>query len=146
MNNEFIPYRPDVPVRRYRRSLPHWRQKGCSYFVTFRTADSLPSERWVELKAELAILRRASPTVLNRHDRLEQIRLQKLFDKWLEAGYGRCPFRSPEAAQLVAGSLCFFDGQRYVLDEFVVMPNHVHTIVLPFDDYPLESILQSRNS
>ena len=34
----------------YTRRLPHWRQKGASYFVTFRLADSLPKEKLEELK------------------------------------------------------------------------------------------------
>ncbi|HSG71752.1 MAG TPA: hypothetical protein VLA12_15120, partial [Planctomycetaceae bacterium] len=33
---------PDLPVRIYRRHLPHWRQEGATYFLTFRLADSIP--------------------------------------------------------------------------------------------------------
>ena len=29
-------------IVKHRRTLPHWEQSGCSYFVTFRLADSLP--------------------------------------------------------------------------------------------------------
>ena len=33
--------RTDIPVTVYYRHLPHWRQDGATYFVTFRLADSL---------------------------------------------------------------------------------------------------------
>jgi putative transposase len=38
----------------YNKVLPHWRQKGCTYFVTFRLADSIPQSimaRWVHERA-----------------------------------------------------------------------------------------------
>ena len=34
----------------YKRNLPHWRQEGATYFVTFRLADSLPREAIRELQ------------------------------------------------------------------------------------------------
>jgi type I restriction enzyme R subunit len=36
--------------------------------------------------------------------------------------------RWPELAQVVADSLMHFDGDRYLLTDFVVMPNHVHLL------------------
>jgi hypothetical protein len=41
--------REDLPLTRYARHLPHWRQPGATYFVTFRLADSLPKEKLHEL-------------------------------------------------------------------------------------------------
>jgi putative transposase len=38
-------------MRSYVRHLPHWRQEGVTYFVTFRLADSLPQSRLRELDA-----------------------------------------------------------------------------------------------
>jgi hypothetical protein len=32
---------PDIPVTFYYRHLPHWRQDGATYFVTFRLAEHL---------------------------------------------------------------------------------------------------------
>jgi hypothetical protein len=40
----------DRPVRRYLRHLPHWRQDGATYFVTFRLADSIPEAKLIELQ------------------------------------------------------------------------------------------------
>ena len=36
---------PDKRIRIYTRHLPHRRQDGATYFVTFRLADSLPEDR-----------------------------------------------------------------------------------------------------
>jgi putative transposase len=36
--------------------------------------------------------------------------------------------RRPELGQIVAKSLKHFDGDRYDLTDFVVMPNHVHLL------------------
>ena len=40
---------PDKPVTVYVRHLPHWRQEGATYFVTFRLHDSLPQSKLQEL-------------------------------------------------------------------------------------------------
>jgi REP element-mobilizing transposase RayT len=47
----------------------------------------------------------------------------------LDKGMGACVLRRPELNQIVADSLRHFDGSRYHLGDFVVMPNHVHLIV-----------------
>ena len=36
---------PEADFQVYRRSLPHWRQAGVKYFVTFHLADSLPTKK-----------------------------------------------------------------------------------------------------
>ncbi len=43
-------------------------------------------------------------------------------------------------------SLRHFDSERYMLDDFVVMPNHVHAIVKPVGDHALSEILHSWKS
>src|SRR6266581_288615 len=45
----FVPLDEQRAVRIYQRNLPHWRQEGCAYFVTFRLGDSIPDgvrRRW----------------------------------------------------------------------------------------------------
>jgi type I restriction enzyme R subunit len=51
--------------------------------------------------------------------------------------------RRPELSQIVADSLCHFDGDRYELTDFVVMPNHVHLLVAFPDE---ESLLKQCES
>jgi len=35
-----------------------------------------------------------------------------------------------------------FDGTRYDVDALVLMPNHVHAIIVPRDDYNLSTLLK----
>jgi REP element-mobilizing transposase RayT len=64
----------------------------------------------------------------------------------LDQGYGACVLEIPEVKLLVERTLRHFDGQRYSLDEFEVMPNHVHALVTPIGQYALSSILHSWKS
>jgi REP element-mobilizing transposase RayT len=57
---------------------------------------------------------------------LKSVNDQQLLD--LDSGPGRCLLRRPERAEIVANSLLHFDGERYRMGDFVVMPNHVHLL------------------
>lgn len=46
----------------------------------------------------------------------------------LDECHGACVLKRPELARIVAESLMHFDGQRYRMGDFVVMPNHVHLL------------------
>ncbi len=54
--------------------------------------------------------------------------------------------RDARVAALVEGALLFFDGQRYRLHAWVVMPNHVHVLFTPLDAWTLSSIVGSWKS
>src|SRR5436309_3071455 len=49
-------------------------------------------------------------------------------ERYLDTGAGACHLRRAEIGGLVAGAVKFFNEQRYVLREWVVMPNHVHVL------------------
>ncbi len=140
---------PHESVMIYTRHLPHWRQRGASYFVTFRLGDSLPQEKLDELKRikRRALLdRQQSGEADHKSGALEylaRITYEKS-ERWLDQGMGRCVLRSPEAREIVAESLHFFDGTHYELSSYVIMPNHVHLIVRPLIGFELETILQGR--
>ena len=54
-----------------------------------------------------------------------------LSDRWndhLDELHGACLLRRPELARIVSASLRHFDAERYLLADFVVMPNHVHIL------------------
>jgi len=68
------------------------------------------------------------------------------FHKWLDSGLGECRLKSPEISAIVEKALRFFDGDRYWLGHFVVMPNHVHVLVRPLGEHNLSSILHSWKS
>jgi REP element-mobilizing transposase RayT len=130
-----------------RRNLPHWEQHGATYFVTFRLADSVPASLRAEWREELDRWLAHhpkpwdSPTAFEYHERFVQSR-----EDWLDRGHGSCLLRDPAAAQTVADALRHFDGDRYVLDAFVVMPNHVHALVQPAPAHSLSDLLHSWKS
>ena len=130
--------------------LPHWTRDGAIYAVTFRLADSLPDEvlrSWREERD--AIKERAGQqgrdlTSVER-GRLHRLHSEKI-ESLLDAGAGACPLRIPEVAALVGGALRHFDGGRYELHEWCVMPNHVHVILRPMGGHALDEILHSWKS
>ncbi len=102
------------------------------YYVTFRLADSLPQpllKQWREDRARWLKLnpRPWSEDVARQYAR----NFQGPMEKWLDAGYGSLALRDPAKREVVANALRFFDGERCALDAFVVMPNHVHALVVP---------------
>src|SRR5690348_11326159 len=133
-----------------RGALPHLKREGGTYFVTFRQAGTLPEEVLLQFKPEReAILRQAevAKRPLTWHEQEELFRwYSNRVDKYLDAGYGICHLREPELAGIVAGAIRFFDGQRYELRAWVVMPNHVHAVVWPMPGWTLGNILHSWKS
>jgi REP element-mobilizing transposase RayT len=67
-------------------------------------------------------------------------------DRYLDCGHGECHLRRRACAGIVAGALKFFDGERYELRAWVVMPNHVHAVVGPKPPNTLSRILHGWKS
>ena len=107
----------EIDVRTGR--LPHWEQGTVWYFITFRLADALPQVVVDELKVQRERwrdshdLERLTPEDVVEYHRLFSERYENL----LNAGSGSCLLRDPANADIVRGAFCFFDGQRYNLDE-----------------------------
>lgn len=127
--------RPDRPVTVHQRHLPHWRQAGATYFVTFRLADSLPQNRLSELRSfrDQWEGRNPPPRTDEQWDGLWKEYFLRV-DGWLDEGTGSCRLRDARAITIVVDSLRHFDGERYELGCFVIMANHVHLVVRPFDE------------
>ena len=70
-------------------------------------------------------------------------RFSARIEEWLDAGYGSAVLARPEAGEIVAQALQHFDGERYALRSWVVMPNHVHVLVTPNVGHKLGDILHS---
>jgi REP element-mobilizing transposase RayT len=115
--------------------------------VTFRLADSIPLDRLQELNtARQAWLaqhtRPLSPEQWGQYHTLFSERVER----WLDDHTGACYLARPECADVVAEALNFFAGQRYELDYWVIMPNHVHVLVMPVPPHSLSAILHSWKS
>jgi REP element-mobilizing transposase RayT len=133
-----------------RDHLPHLKKKGASYFVTFRLAGTLPANVLQKFKQEREqILQQAlvAKRPLTWHEQEELFHwYSHRVDAWLDAGHGECFLRQPQIANLVADALKFFDGQRYDLRAWVIMPNHVHAVVHPRPPETLTHLLHSWKS
>jgi REP element-mobilizing transposase RayT len=131
----------------YSRHLPHWRQEGCTYFVTFRLDDSIPQEKLHQWEQELEDWHRRNPEPHTAEQRGEyHQRFTERFHRWLDAGQGACLLRNPAQSAVVEEALQCFEGERYVLSGYVVMPNHVHVLVRPIQGHILKEILHSWKS
>ena len=130
--------------------LPHLKREGGTYFVTFRQAGTLPKEVLTQFKQErdtILAQAEAAKRPLTWHEQEELFRwYSDRVDKYLDAGHGTCYLRDPALADIVAGAITFFAGQRYELRAWVVMPNHVHVVVWPMADHTLSDILHSWKS
>ncbi|MFN7627948.1 MAG: transposase [Pirellula sp.] len=67
----------------------------------------------------------------------------QLLHRSLDSCHGSCLLRNPILAEIVADSIKKFDGEKYDLDSFVIMPNHVHVIVQFRQENGLHTIGQS---
>ena len=132
---DFEAMRDDVPVTVYQRFLPHWRQAGATYAVTFRLGDSLPAACLRELDARR---REWAAGRLCADER--DARVRRWINRELDAGHGECVLRPADACGDVLDCLRHFDAVRYHLFAAVVMPNHVHAILRPLT-HPLEDLL-----
>jgi len=129
------------------RNLPHWQQKGATYFGTFRLGDALPAHVVQSLRAERLAWLKQHPSRVSPHDlRAFQALFSEKIETYLAAGYGGCCLRESEIATVVENALLFFDQERYSLDRYVLMPNHVHLLVLPWPGHDLPAILHSWKS
>ncbi|MDQ3014009.1 MAG: hypothetical protein M3X11_25310 [Acidobacteriota bacterium] len=121
--------------KQYRRRLPHIQPPGATFFITFRLADSIPREVWEELRERLNVLYQEIADVSEDSQQLALERERLWFQEYEEylhqTSDGPMWLQDDRIAALVAEDFHHFDGDRYRLDAFCVMPNHVHTVLKP---------------
>ena len=88
------------------------------------------------LQGELRLLPEA-PAAQERRRRIEVL---------LDQGRGERYLGDERVADVVETTLLHFDGQRYRLHAWCIMPNHVHVLVTPQGAHALSKILQSWKS
>ena len=132
---------PSADLLVHDRCRPHWSQAGAIVFVTFRTYDSIPREvirRWDREKTEWVARRGLGSRdqhwsqlveLLSVEDRVKfERQFERCRERFLDSCQGECILRRPDFARIVGDSLLHFDGERYRMGDFVVMPNHVHLL------------------
>ena len=137
-------YNPDFDVDEHRRNLPHWQQGEAWVFVTWRLGDSLPKVKLDQWKEERAIWLSHHPEPWDRKTEAEyHDRFSRQIDEWLDQGSGSCVLKEPANANIVARALRHFDGERYAIAAFVVMPNHVHVLFRLLGDHALAVVAET---
>jgi REP element-mobilizing transposase RayT len=135
---------------RSRGYLPHWKTDNAIYFVTFRLADSLPRKLALDLGEERRTIETATKVgIATPADaaRLEKLRaILRKAERCLDGGLGECHMRNRRIAQTVVDALRHFDGKRYRLIAWCVMPNHVHVVLSPCEGHQLQDILHAWKS
>lgn len=141
----FQNFRDDLPVSWYQQILPHLRQDGATYFVTFRLDDSLPESKMRELRHFRSEWMRKNPA-LRSYAALDELsqEVMRRVERWLDQSMGSCILRQNELASAVTDSMQRDDGSEHELGCYVVMPNHVHAVVRPLSPatQPLETIMK----
>jgi REP element-mobilizing transposase RayT len=113
-------------------------------FVTWRLGDSLPKAKLDQWKEERTIWLSHHPEPWDEKTETEyHDRFSRQIDEWLDQGSGSCVLKDPANAKVVANALRHFDGNRYEIASFVVMPNHVHVLFRPLGEHALAEILKS---
>ena len=114
--------------------LPHFDNNEKIQSITFRLADSLPREKLEALEEQLNLMPEEKRSLVRR----------KKIEQWLDSGIGCCALRNPDVAEVIQETLLKFDGERYRLIAWCIMPNHVHTVIEPGER--LGKIIQSWKS
>ncbi len=140
------PLRSGIHTRGY---LPHIKREGSSYYMTLRLADSLPKKVLLRFECEKAERLRRLAESKHRGETIEDSEadinrdLRRKIERYLDRGMGACHLRRTELATMVADTLRHFHQSRYLLQEWVIMPNHIHAVVWPMPNYLLGDILKS---
>jgi len=112
--------------------LPHFDTPELIQGITFRLWDALPADVVQALADDEETMRDAEK--------------RAHVEEYLNAGYGACYLRDPRIARLVENALLYFDGERYRLFAWVIMPNHVHVLVEIWEGHPLDKVIHSWKS
>ncbi|MDQ8194444.1 hypothetical protein QEH59_08400 [Coraliomargarita sp. SDUM461004] len=125
---------PNSPgVWHSRGYLPHFESQVRTQHVTVHLSDSLPQ----------SAIERIDQAIQSLPDEARAIERRKRLHAWIDAGYGSCILKEPALAQIVEGAFHFFDGERYRLYAWVVMPNHFHVLFQPMAGWTMAETLAS---
>jgi REP element-mobilizing transposase RayT len=116
--------------------LPHFDGVAQPQFISYHLADAIPAK----------VIKRWKEEMKHLEYEQERILLQRRIEKYLDCGYGELLLKDERVAGMVQDSLLKFDGSRYRLSAWVVMPNHLHSLLTRFENFELKDILHSTKS
>ena len=114
--------------------LPHFDQAGFIQFITFRLGDSVPQEVLKKWREELL-----------KHE-ITDANFRRRIEYYLDQNYGGEHLRITYIADVVQDTLLKWDGERYKLIGWVIMPNHVHILAQPIAPFTVPEIMHSIKS
>ncbi len=135
-----LPKRDEFEGWYSRGYFPHFDGDGVPQHVCFHLFDSLPQDILFQLRDELAASREVEGSVERNRE------WRKRIHEFLDRGHGECLLRDERLAKIVEDSLLHFDGDRYALHAWCVMPNHVHTLFTPLGTNRMSGIVHSWKS
>jgi REP element-mobilizing transposase RayT len=134
---------------RSRGRLPHWEKEAGLYFVTFRLSDTLPESVLEKIAERHRVLESAQRSGLNltpEQKRVVEEYSTRRIEEYSDRGSGACLLRDPRITPLVANALRFWNGKRYRLVSWCIMPNHVHVVVRMSPGQELADVLRGWKS
>src|SRR5258708_26451540 len=114
--------------------LPHFDSDGFTQFITFRLADSMPQEVLGRWRSELD------------QNEIADADFRRRIEYYLDQNYGASYLRDPAIAEVVQDTLLKWDGERYHLLAWVIMPNHGHIVLSPMPNFAVSEIMHSIKS
>ena len=120
--------------------LPHFDEAGTVQFLTFRLVDAVPAATVTTWKTDLKL------SGGEKADDPRCARLRGLIERFADQGHGACWLKDGRVAQVVQDALLHFDGERYRLLAWVIMPNHVHAVIETLPGFPLDGVIHSWKS
>lgn len=72
--------------------------------------------------------------------------ITKRIEEFLDRCEGPRWLADERVARIVTQALASFNGERYLLHAWVIMPNHIHVLFTPCDSFLLSSIVHSWKS
>ena len=109
-------------------------------FLTFRLVDAVPAEIVAAWKTELKLSGGEAA------DDPRCARLRRRIERYADQGHGACWLKDDRVAEVVRDALLHFDGERYRLLAWVIMPNHVHAVIEILPGFPLDGVIHSWKS
>jgi REP element-mobilizing transposase RayT len=77
---------------------------------------------------------------------ISDVDFRKTMEKFLDSGYGSCSLRDVRIASVLRQTFIKWDGERYDLIAWVIMPNHVHILIRLLGENLLSEVLHSIKS
>ena len=114
--------------------LPHIDAENITQFITFRLADSMPQNLLEKWRSEL------------ESGEITDVDMRKRIELFLDSGYGSCCLRDRRVAEVIRDTLLKWNGIRYRLIAWVIMPNHVHLLIELGTEFSLSEVMHSIKS